>query len=71
MVGKGGYCDGILLVVRSQEVAQGGVKIVVRAASGAVGVVISEGAVNVLGQAPTSHAYRKHVTPKFMLMTDE
>lgn len=35
-VGKGGNCDGFLEEVKSQEMEQGGVKIVVRGARGAV-----------------------------------
>lgn len=41
VVGNGGYCDGTFVVVRSHDVAQGGVNMVVRAASGAVGVDIA------------------------------
>lgn len=40
LVGNGGYCDGTFVVVKSHDVAHGGVKTVVRAARGAVGVDI-------------------------------
>lgn len=36
VVGNGGYCDGFLVEVNSHDIEHGGVKTVVRAASGAV-----------------------------------
>lgn len=36
VVGNGGYWEGVLVSVRSQDIEHGGVKIVVKAASGAV-----------------------------------